>query len=113
MRHQRWTSRRSFAKSIFIKNGKCRSGDCAWKAAGITPGGLSCVVATKGAWVPYGEPVTWKAGYVSTAVFWCLTTADALGPDDGFVHPHVGVTGRQCFCERFAIHEDGSVGPQS
>jgi hypothetical protein len=35
------------AKSIFIKNGKCRSGDCAWKAAGITPGGLSCVAATR------------------------------------------------------------------
>ena len=35
------------AKSIFIKNGKCRSGDCAWKAAGITPGGLSGVVATR------------------------------------------------------------------
>jgi len=35
------------AKSIFIKNGKCRSGDGAWKAAGITPGGLSCVAATR------------------------------------------------------------------
>src|SRR5258708_3180187 len=40
MRHQRWTSEPCTAKSIFIKNGKCRSGDCAWKAAGITPGGL-------------------------------------------------------------------------
>ena len=59
----------------------------------------------KGAWVPYGEPVTWNAGYVSTAVFWCLTTADALGPDDGFVHPHACVTGRQCFCERLDIIE--------
>ena len=47
MRRQRWTSRPSSAKSIFIKNGKRRSGDGAWKAAGITPGGLFCVVATR------------------------------------------------------------------
>ena len=47
MRHQRGTSLRCLAKSIFIKNGKCRSGDCAWKAAGITPGDLFCVVATR------------------------------------------------------------------
>ena len=47
MRHQRWTSQPCLAKSIFIKNGKCRSGDCAWKAAGITPGDLFCVVATR------------------------------------------------------------------
>src|SRR3989442_10877305 len=47
MRHQRGTSRPGFAKSIFIQNGKCRSGDCAWKAAGITPGDLSCVVVTR------------------------------------------------------------------
>jgi len=42
MRHQRWTSQPCVAKSIF-KNGKCRSGDCAGKAAGITPGDLFCV----------------------------------------------------------------------
>jgi hypothetical protein len=52
---------------------------------------------SKGAWVPYGEPVTWEAGYISTAVFWCLGTADVIGPDDGFVHPHVCVNGRACF----------------
>jgi hypothetical protein len=52
----------------------------------------------KGAWVPYGEPVTWEAGYISTAIFWCLGTADVLGPDDGFVHPHACVQGRACFC---------------
>jgi hypothetical protein len=51
----------------------------------------------KGAWVPYGEPVTWEAGYISTATFWCLGTADVIGPDDGFVHPHVCVNGRACF----------------
>jgi hypothetical protein len=54
----------------------------------------------KGAWVPYGKPVPWDAGFASTAVFWCLNTADALGPDDGFVHPHACVEGRACFCER-------------
>src|SRR5260370_35346907 len=41
MRRQRWTSRPCCAKSISIKNGKRRSGDCAPKAAGITPGDLS------------------------------------------------------------------------
>jgi hypothetical protein len=51
----------------------------------------------KGAWVAYGEPVTWEAGYISTATFWCLGTADVIGPDDGFVHPHVCVKGRDCF----------------
>jgi len=30
---------------------------------------------SKGAWVTYGEPVTWEAGYISTAIFWCLGTA--------------------------------------
>ena len=47
MRRQRGTSKPCLAKSIFIKNGKRRSGDCAWKAAGITPGDLSCVAATR------------------------------------------------------------------
>jgi hypothetical protein len=51
----------------------------------------------KGAWVPYGERITWEAGYISTASFWCLGTADVIGPDDGFVHPHVCVQARACF----------------
>jgi hypothetical protein len=46
---------------------------------------------SKGAWVTYGEPVTWEAGYISTA--------DVIGPDDGFVHPHVCVKERACFCD--------------
>jgi hypothetical protein len=54
---------------------------------------------SKGAGVVYGDAVTWEAGYASTATFWCLTTADAIGPDDGFVHPHVCVDGRPCFVE--------------
>ena len=52
----------------------------------------------KGAGVVYGQAIPWEAGYRSTAVFWCLATADAVGPDDGFVHPHVCVSPRQCFC---------------
>src|SRR5450756_952539 len=51
MRRQRGTSKPCTAKSIFIKSGKRRSGDCAWKAAGITPGDLFCVVAAR-----LGEP---------------------------------------------------------
>src|ERR1035441_4700902 len=51
MRRQRGTSKLCIAKSIFIKNGKRRSGDCAWKAAGITPGDMSCEVET-----PLREP---------------------------------------------------------
>src|SRR5260370_35679804 len=47
MRRQRGTSRPCSAKSISIKNGKCRSGDCAGKAAGITPGDLFWVAATR------------------------------------------------------------------
>ena len=47
MRRQRGTSKLCIAKSIFIKSGKRRSGDCAWKAAGITPGDLFCVAATR------------------------------------------------------------------
>jgi hypothetical protein len=54
---------------------------------------------SKGAGVVYGEPVRWESGFHSTAVFWCLQTADPVGPDDGFVHPHVCIAGRECFCE--------------
>jgi hypothetical protein len=57
---------------------------------------------SKSAWVAYGEPVTWEAAYVSTAIFWCLGTADVIGPDDGFVHPHVCVKGRKCFSNQRA-----------
>jgi hypothetical protein len=53
---------------------------------------------SKGAGVVYGDAVTWEAGYRPTANFWCLATADAVGPDDGFVHPHACVSPRRCFC---------------
>lgn len=55
-------------------------------------------IRSKGAGVVYGEPVTWEAGDRSAAVFWCLATADSIGPDDGFVHPHVCVENRECYC---------------
>src|ERR1022692_4792906 len=35
-----WTSKLCIAKSISVKSRGRRSGDCAWKAAGITPGDL-------------------------------------------------------------------------
>ena len=57
---------------------------------------VCCFLRSKGAGVVYGEPVQWDNGYFPTAVFWCLRTAEAIGPDDGFVHPHVCVTGREC-----------------
>jgi hypothetical protein len=47
MRRQCRTSGQLTAKSVSIKGAKRRSDDCAWKAAEITPGDLSCVVATR------------------------------------------------------------------
>jgi hypothetical protein len=40
VRHERWTSRRTTAKSLSVKGAKCISGGCARKAVEITPGGL-------------------------------------------------------------------------
>jgi hypothetical protein len=47
--------------------------------------------------VSYEGSVSFDAGYVSTATFWCTATADAIGPDDSYVHPHACVAGRICF----------------
>ncbi|HEY0009442.1 MAG TPA: hypothetical protein VGB55_12010 [Tepidisphaeraceae bacterium] len=47
--------------------------------------------------VAYEHSVSFESGYVSTATFWCLATADPVGPDDGSVHPHSCVAGRVCF----------------
>jgi hypothetical protein len=58
---------------------------------------VCALLRSKGAGVRYGEPVRWDSGYYPSAVFWCLQTADAVGPDDRFVHPHVCVAGRPCF----------------
>ena len=53
---------------------------------------------SKGAGVVYGEPVRWDNGYFPNAFFWCLETAESVGPDDQFVHPHVCGANRPCFC---------------
>ena len=45
IRRERRTSGQRTAKSISIKGAKRRFGDCAQKAAGITPGDLSCVAS--------------------------------------------------------------------
>lgn len=50
---------------------------------------------TKGGWVAYGDRVTWDSGFVPNAIFWCVDTAEPVGPDDAQVHPHV-CTGRRC-----------------
>ena len=55
-------------------------------------------VRSKGAGVIYGDPVRWDSGFHSSAVFWCLNTAESVGPDDGLVHPHTCIAGRECFC---------------
>lgn len=47
--------------------------------------------------VPYDDAVTWRTGNDPSLVFWCTLTAEPLGPDDGFVHPHACVLGRACF----------------
>jgi hypothetical protein len=64
-------------------------------------------VRSKGAGVTYGDPVRWDNGYFPSAVFWCLRTADAVGPDDSFVHPHVCIVGRGCFCGPISDRADG------
>jgi hypothetical protein len=46
--------------------------------------------------VTYDDAVSWEAGFVSTATYWCLATTDQIGPDDGFVHPHACTPGRIC-----------------
>jgi hypothetical protein len=67
-------------------------------------------IRAKGAAVPYGQRVTWRAGYVSTAIFWCLGTGDPIGPDDGFVHPHVCVSPRPCFCDSGSTPDRSDTG---
>jgi hypothetical protein len=54
-------------------------------------------IRSKGAGVVYGSRVQFENGFYSSAVFWCLATAEPVGPDDGIVHPHVCTAGRSCF----------------
>ena len=54
-------------------------------------------IRSKGAGVVYGSRVQFENGFYSNAVFWCLATAETVGPDDGFVHPHACTSERSCF----------------
>jgi hypothetical protein len=57
--------------------------------------------------VNYESSLGFDAGYISTATFWCTATADAVGPDDSYVHPHACVAGRICFeAPREQVHEE-------
>ena len=47
--------------------------------------------------VTYDDKVSFVVGYVSTATFWCTATADTVGPDDSYVHPHHCCEERACF----------------
>jgi hypothetical protein len=39
----------------------------------------------------------WRFGDSTCAVYWCLSTMETAGPDDGFAHPHGCRSGRSCF----------------
>ena len=47
--------------------------------------------------VAYDHAVSFEAGYITTATFWCVVTADPVGPDDNLAHPHTCVPGRACY----------------
>jgi hypothetical protein len=47
--------------------------------------------------ISYDDGVSFEAGFIPTATFWCTATAEAVGPDDAPAHPHVCVPGRICF----------------
>ena len=46
-----------------------------------------------------GNLYSWQAGASTTAVYWCLSTMETAGPDDGYAHPHQCRRGRACFEE--------------
>ncbi len=58
--------------------------------------------------VTYDDNVSWAAGFISTATYWCIDAADVVGPDDGFVHPHVCTASRECFRRADPEGEGGS-----
>lgn len=47
-----------------------------------------------------GSEHFWEEGASSTAVYWCIDTMEAAGPDDHFAHPHLCRDGRSCFRSR-------------
>ena len=38
----------------------------------------------------------WRLGESTTEVYWCLSTMEPFGPDDGYVHATVCKTARSC-----------------
>jgi hypothetical protein len=42
----------------------------------------------------------WRLGQSNTAVYWCLRTMEAFGPDESFCHPHVCGAARACYSPR-------------
>lgn len=58
------------------------------------------LLRTKHAFGSFGPEVpAWQHGRSSTAVFWCLSTMDQAGPDDGFAHAERCRPGRACFVQ--------------
>ena len=47
-----------------------------------------------------GSPTFWEEGDSTTAVYWCLDTMGAAGPDDQVAHPQYCRAGRECFRPR-------------
>ena len=44
-----------------------------------------------------GNLHAWQSGNSTTAVYWCLSTMETAGPDDGYAHPHACCAGRECY----------------
>ncbi len=55
------------------------------------------LLRTKTAYGVGSAGALWKLGESTTAVYWCLATMEAFGPDDAFCHPHHCGQGRACF----------------
>lgn len=52
---------------------------------------------TKTAYGAGSEGALWKLGDSTTAAYWCLSTMEPFGPDDGYCHPHRCGQGRPCY----------------
>ncbi|HQR39037.1 MAG TPA: hypothetical protein PLF26_11620 [Blastocatellia bacterium] len=43
------------------------------------------------------DPAPWQSGVSTTAVYWCLSTMETVGPDDVLAHPAACRSDRGCF----------------
>lgn len=43
------------------------------------------------------DDTEWQLGTSTTEVYWCLSTMEAFGPDDGYVHATVCQGARSCY----------------